>query len=418
LAKGLDFTAIKGKRAFVEGMGCALSQADAKGLAKSLRDAGMVIVEDSEDADVIIINGCAVREASDRKLSSSIRRFRDAGKEVIVTGCSAEAYPSVGLSAGASVIPLRDRRRFLESLGCDLSGELGDLLPPPPKGPIYTIPIGTGCGGNCSFCATKLARGVIASYPPGTLLRLVKEAVEKGAVEVDVTAVEINSWGKDLGMSFPELLGMMADLPGDFRVRVGMINPRGLLDWIDDLLEAYRSRKVFKFFHVPVQSFSDKVLKDMRRGYTSDEAFEILRKVRSAFPDASVHTDIIVGFPGETDEDFSLTVDAMKRVKFDKVNVARYSPRPLTDAAAWEQVPDPIKKARSDLLSALWKQRALEINREYVGKEVDALVVQGGSCPTARTENYKQVVLRRPASPGERLKVKVMEATPIDLRSF
>ncbi|MFQ1020365.1 tRNA (N(6)-L-threonylcarbamoyladenosine(37)-C(2))-methylthiotransferase [Tardisphaera saccharovorans] len=410
--------AIKGKKAFVEGMGCALSQADAKGLAEALRSTGMTVVDKSEDADVIIINGCAVREASDRKLSSSIRRLRNAGKEVIVTGCSAEVYPSVGLSAGASVIPLRDRRQFLGSLGCDLRGELGDLLPPPPGGPIYTLPIGTGCGGNCSFCATKLARGAIASYPPKTLLRLVKEAVERGAVEVDITAVEINSWGRDLGMSFPELLAMMADLPGDFRVRVGMINPRGLLVWIDDLLDAYRSSKVFKFFHVPVQSFSDSVLKNMRRGYTSDEVFEIFRKIKSAFPEASVHTDIIVGFPGETDDDFSLTVSALKRVKFDKVNVARYSPRPLTDAAAWEQVPDPIKKVRSDLLSALWKEEALAINRRYVGREVEALVVQGGDAPTARTQNYKQVVLRQPAFPGERLKVKVVEATPIDLRSF
>ncbi len=402
-------------------MGCALSQADAKGLANALRDAGLNLVKGVEDADVVIINGCAVREASDRKLYSSVRKLRDMGKDVIVTGCSAEVYPSIGRSGGAFILPLRERRLFLESLGKGLSddlSELSELLPPPPGGPVYTVPIGTGCGGNCSFCATKLARGTIVSYPPRTILRLIKESVEKGAVEIDLTAVEINSWGKDLGLRFPELLRAIVDIPGDFRVRVGMLNPRGLLDWIDELLQAFRSEKVFKFFHVPVQSFSDSILKMMRRGYTSSEVFEIFSEIKRSFPEASLHTDVIVGFPGETDSDFALTESALRKIKFDKVNVARYSPRPMTEAAAWTQIPDSVKKTRSDRLSALWKGIALEINRAYLGKEVEVLVIQGGNNQVARTENYKQVLLRQNALPGERLKVKIENVTPIDLRAF
>jgi len=408
---------IKGKKVRVEGMGCALSRADADGLAGALREGGYDVVGDEEEADAVIINGCTVREASDFKLREKIRKLRALGKEVIVTGCTAEANPYVATAAGAHLLPLSRRGDFFKGLAVP-EPEIPSLLPPPPGGPIYVMPIGTGCGGSCTYCITKLARGRIASYPSRAVLSTVKRAIEGGAVEVDLTAVEINSWGKDTGESFPDLLRSLSALKGDFMIRVGMINPRSLLDWLDDLLDAFSGEKVFKFFHVPVQSFSDRVLKAMKRGYTASEAFEVITTIRRRYPEASIHTDIIVGFPGESEADFDETVDALKRLSFDKVNVARFSPRPLTEAASMEdQVSEGEKKRRTEVVTELWRRHALELNSQYLGKVVQCLIVEPRS-PAAlgRTANYKQVVLPGKLESGARVRALITRATPIDLR--
>lgn len=406
---------LKGKKVYVEGMGCALSRADATGLAGILKSAGYNIVEGEDQADLIIINGCTVREASDLKLREKIAKFKAAGKEVVVTGCTAEANP---YAAGkASLLPLSKRGEFFAQLGV-AEPEIPSLVPPPPGGPVYIMPIGTGCGGNCSYCATKLARGRIASYSSRAIISTVQKAVERGAVEVDLTAVEINSWGKDAGQKFPDLLRSVSELKGDFMVRVGMINPRSLLDWLDDLLDAFSGEKVFKFFHIPIQSFSDDVLKGMERDYTISEVSEILRAVRRRYPDASVHTDIIAGFPGETEDDFEETVKALKSHSFDKVNVARFSPRPLTKAASMKgQVAEGEKKRRTEILTTLWKQEALKINSRYLNRRVTCMVTErNASAALGRTVNYKQVVMRDRIEVARRVNGLVQSVTPIDLR--
>ncbi len=406
---------LKGKKVYVEGMGCALSRADAAGLAGILKGAGYTIVEGDDQADLIIINGCTVREASDLKLREKIAKFKAAGKEVVVTGCTAEANP---YAAGkATLLPLSKRGEFFARVGV-AEPEIPSLVPPPPGGPVYIMPIGTGCGGNCSYCATKLARGRIASYSSRAIVSTVQRAVERGAVEVDLTAVEINSWGKDTGQKFPDLLRSVSELNGDFMIRVGMINPRSLLDWLDDLLDAFSGEKVFKFFHIPIQSFNDDVLKGMERGYTVSEVSEILRAVRRRYPDASVHTDIIAGFPGETESDFEETVKALKYYSFDKVNVARFSPRPLTKAASMKgQIAEGEKKRRTELLTALWKEEALKINSRYLNRRVACIVVErNASAALGRTVNYKQVVMRDRIEIARRVNGLVQSVTPIDLR--
>ncbi|MGC8673914.1 MAG: tRNA (N(6)-L-threonylcarbamoyladenosine(37)-C(2))-methylthiotransferase [Thermoprotei archaeon] len=406
---------LKGKKVYVEGMGCALSRADAAGLAGILKGAGYTIVEGDDQADLIIINGCTVREASDLKLREKIAKFKAAGKEVVVTGCTAEANPyAVGK---ATLLPLSKRGEFFAQVGV-AEPEIPSLVPPPPGGPVYIMPIGTGCGGNCSYCATKLARGRIASYSSRAIVSTVQRAVERGAVEVDLTAVEINSWGKDTGQKFPDLLRSVSELNGDFMIRVGMINPRSLLDWLDDLLDAFSGEKVFKFFHIPIQSFNDDVLKGMERGYTVSEVSEILRAVRRRYPDASVHTDIIAGFPGETESDFEETVKALKYYSFDKVNVARFSPRPLTKAASMKaQIAEGEKKRRTELLTALWKEEALKINSRYLNRRVACIVVErNASAALGRTVNYKQVVMRDRIEVARRVNGLVQSVTPIDLR--
>lgn len=416
-SSGSSIPSVSGRKVYVEGMGCALSRADAEGLANVLRDMGAVLVSDMVEAEVVFINGCTVRESSDIKLASKVKQAKRLGAQVVVTGCTAEANPAA--AKGAFLLPLRDREKYLgRARGGGSSFEaLPSLLPPAPSGPVYMLPIGSGCGGNCSFCVTRLARGRIISYPSETVIKLARKAIEAGAAEIDLTAVEINSWGKDTRESFPDLLRSLGSLEGEFAIRVGMLNPRGLLSWLDDLLDAFEGEKVFKFFHLPAQSFSDAVLSRMRRGYSSWEVVEIISKVRARFPTAFLETDVIAGFPGETEDDFQATVDWLEKLRFDKVNIARYSPRPMTEAAGMPQLREDEKKRRSDVITALWRRLALEINSSYVGRPMRALLVEAkGSQAICRAENYKQLVSN--AIPEKRGwgYFYVERATPIDVR--
>jgi MiaB/RimO family radical SAM methylthiotransferase len=241
--------------------------------------------------------------------------------------------------------------------------------------------------------------------------------IEFGTVELQLAGQDTASYGQDIGSSLPELLNRITEIPGKFMVRVGMMNPNNALPILSELTDALRCPKVYKFLHMPVQSGSDEVLEKMRREYRADDYMETVRLLRERLPEISFATDVIAGFPGETDEDFAKTLKLMELTRPDKINITRYSKRPQTRAAELYDMPDRIKKERSRRLTKLWLDIASENNRPYLGKDLTVLVIEKGKGKTmkSRTQNYTGVVIVGKLPLGSQQTVKIVNTGPFYL---
>jgi MiaB-like tRNA modifying enzyme len=280
------------------------------------------------------------------------------------------------------------------------------------------VNIAEGCNGGCSFCIVRKARGRLVSRSPEEIVEEVRRIAGEGIAEVQLAAMDSAAYGQDIGTSLPELLEEVASVPGNFMVRVGMMNPDSLRPILCELMASYESPRIYKLLHIPVQSGSDRTLLSMGRSYSAADFLEMVRVFRSSFPDLSVITDAIAGFPGEEDADFGQTLDLIRSLQPDKVNVTRFSRRPGTAAARLYDMPDRIKKDRSRELTRLWMEIAGRRNRRYVGEVVEALVTErgrGGSMK-ARAANYAGIVVVGAPPMGCLYRIRITEANPFYLK--
>ncbi|WP_297418901.1 tRNA (N(6)-L-threonylcarbamoyladenosine(37)-C(2))-methylthiotransferase [Thermococcus sp.] len=409
-------------RVYVESYGCTRNKADGEIMEALLVRAGHELVETPENADYVVVNTCAVKDPTEHKMARRIRELIDSGKKVIVTGCLVHVNPGVIDRHVSGMLGVRSIDRIAEAISVAERGEklvsvegwqeksLDKLELPRlwKSGVVFVVPISEGCLNACTYCATRFARGVLKSYRPELVVKWVKEALSKGYREIQLSSEDTGCYGFDIGTNLAKLLDEITAIEGDFRVRVGMMNPNHTIKFLDGLTDAYRSEKVYKFLHLPVQSGDNEILRRMGRNYTVEEFEEIIREFRRKIPGLNLTTDIIVGFPGESDEAFENTVELVKRVKPDKINVSRYSPRPGTIAAKWTQLPGGKVKERSRELHRLRLGIAYEINQTYVGKTIEVLVHGEGSKGgiEGRTSNYKEIILDS-GNPGELLEVRV-----------
>ena len=425
-------------RYYIETYGCALAQFESLAMMELLERAGWVRVSDPGEADVIVVNTCAVRLDTEQRIADRLRWLskRYPGRRIVVAGCLVRARPGlVARSApGASMLAPQAFHRVVEAASGEkpvriLSSErrvdwMPSRLVDRRRGLVATIMVQEGCLNNCSFCITKLARGGPKSYPPRVVVEAVRRAVEQGAREVRLTGTDTAAYGVDLPgkPSLADLVGMILDkVEGDYRIRVGMMTPEMAMEILDDLLDVYRDARVYKFFHIPVQSGDDRVLEIMGRRYTVGEFRGLHARVKAAFPDSMFATDIIVGHPGEDEEAFENTVRLVEELRFERVHLAQYSLRPHTRAAAMKQVSDSVKKERSKRLQKVIERVAGEIHAAYLGRRVEALVVErgfrGGDSLVARMDNYFPIVVHGPESLlGERIEVDITGYTFFDLR--
>jgi MiaB/RimO family radical SAM methylthiotransferase len=258
------------------------------------------------------------------------------------------------------------------------------------------VQVAQGCLGNCSYCITKNARGPLVSFPGDEIICQVKKHIDLGAVEIQLTAQDISAWGYDTGESLPFLLKTISLLHGEFRVRIGMMNPATLKRVMPDLLSAFEGDKIFKFIHMPIQSGSDTVLKRMRRGYTAADCIALIDRFRERFPDFTIMTDMIVGFPGESEEDFLKSLDLIRKIRPNKVNITRFSKRRGTGMEEVHDFTDYIKKKRSRMMNACAEEVYHSLNTPWIGKPVPFIVtekIKEGSV-VARTPLYQGVVLK------------------------
>jgi len=395
----------------VETYGCTMNQGESAELASRLCSLGHQRISDENEADAALINTCIVIEPTERKILRRLRQLRDRGKRLIIVGCMASVNPDDLRKEfpNAMVCGTSDYPRFMNVLEgefqrCGEATSFGD------RGPLV-LPIAQGCNGSCSYCITKLARGDLVSYPMKGLVRRVEQALEQGAKEGLVTSQDTAAYGMDGDDRLPDLLEAICDLPGDFRVRVGMMNPDNLVEILDGMIEAYQNPKVYRFLHLPVQSGSDRIIREMGRAYTSLDYMEMVRRMRSSVPELTLSTDVITGFPGEADEDHRRSVELMERLRPNIINVTRFSRRPGTVADGMEgQVPGWVSKERSRELTRLRFRISSEINASKVGRTYSVLIDEHGkgNSVMARTDDYLPVVIKGDHDLWQRVNVRII----------
>jgi len=431
-------------RVYVETYGCWLNKADSMIMITLLLRRGYNIVTRVEDADIVILNTCAVRGDSEirqlKRMRELYRKYPD--KIYIIAGCLAKVRVSeirkifegkciiVGPNDVENIdniidVALREERKIFLSDDRPMK-VLPDYIPELMMH-VHVVPLQVGCLCSCTFCVTKYARdvkGKVKSYPIDLIIENVKKAIERGAREIYLTGQDVACYGFDRGYTLVDLLEKLLSSidRDDIFIRIGMSEPEAFSKIADQLIDIVkRDRRVYKYFHLPVQSGSDKILRLMRRKYTVDEYRELVRKIRREIPNATIVTDMIVGFPGETEEDFELSLKLIRELEFDKVHVARFSPRPFTEAEVMEnQVPDSVKKMRSRRMVEIANEVSLKRNLMYIGGRFRGIVSsldQKGQGVVVRLENYKPTIVKNVDDSliSAIVEVNIRDATPINL---
>ena len=413
---------------YIETFGCTANLGNSQDAADALQKMGHR-PSSLEDADAVIVNTCAVTEKTERKILRRLRQLQ--GKRLVVAGCLFAALPE-------SIRPISCRER-LGLLDRSAARKIADLFEDPliirpsssfqcpPRVPLAArqdlcgvVNIAEGCNGGCSYCIVRKARGNLTSCRPEEVVGATEKLARSGIAEVQLAAQDTAAYGIDIGTGLPDLLEKVTEIPGRFMVRVGMMNPDTVRPILEDLIASFCNPKVYRFLHLPLQSGSDRILKSMGRRYSAGDFLKIAEAFRSSIPDLSLITDVIVGFPGETEDDFLQTVDLIKLLQPDKVNVTRFSPRPGTAAARWYDMPDRIKKDRSRVMTRLWMEIAAQRNRCLEGRIAEALVTERGRNGTmkARSANYAGIVVSGAPHLGSWCKISILRSNPFYLEGI
>ncbi|KAF6245037.1 tRNA (N(6)-L-threonylcarbamoyladenosine(37)-C(2))-methylthiotransferase [Nitrosopumilus sp. b2] len=363
---------------FVESYGCSASFADSEMISGLVLNGGHTLVEDSSESDLNIVVTCSVKDATANKMIHRIKSLKT--KPLVVAGClpKAEKETVEKFSENASLLGPNSLGKTLQVIDSTLKGrkkialEDSDLskvgLPKVRLNPaVGIVEIASGCMSECTFCQTKISKGDLQSYRLGDIVRQVKTEINEGCKEIWLTSTDNGCYGFDIGTDLPSLINAVSEIPENFMIRVGMMNPMYMPRIREKLIESYDNDKVFKFLHIPVQSGSDKVLHDMKRGHTAGTFREIVKKARERFPNFTISTDIIVGFPSETKEDFEKTVDLIDETRPDVVNLSKYSARPGTEAAERVQIDVSEVKSRSKKIFGQINNISLENNKKWIG---------------------------------------------------
>ncbi len=373
-------------KVYLEAYGCSQNIAETNMLGQAIGE----IVNRPEEADVILIGTCVVIEHTENRMLRRIKELKKYGKKVVVYGCLPSARKEL---LDMDVVPIAtwEFERANEILNLNKSPMDEVFI----WDAVATIPIANGCLGQCTYCITRLARGRVKSRSKEWILKLVKKALERRAVEIRISAQDTAAYGRDIGTNLAELINSITSIPGKFYVRVGMMEPRETLRILPELLDAYSNPKVYKFLHLPVQSGDNEILQRMNRGYKVEDFVKIVGEFRSKFPEMTLSTDIIVGFPGENDKSFENTMKLIKEIKPEILNITRFSPRPKTPAYKWKRPSTNKVKEWSQKLAALHMENMHKRFESMLGKELKVIVPSRGKRGKylARSPNYEPVVL-------------------------
>ena len=428
------------RRYLLRTFGCQMNEHDSERIAGLLEADGLARTDEAADAEVVVFNTCAIRENADNRLYgnlSHLKPLKDANPRmrIVVAGCLAqkdqgsilERAPWVDVVIGTHALPglveLLDRAAT-DGPQVDVS-EFTEIFPSalPARREVAHhgwVSIAVGCDNACSFCIVPLVRGPQLSRPVGEILAEVQGLVANGVTEVTLLGQNVNTYGRDVtvpGSSrrslFADLLRAVNDVEGLRRLRFTSPHPR---DFTPDVVEAMAGcATVCEHIHFPLQSGSDAVLKAMQHSYRAERYLEWLARIREAVPGIAVSTDVIVGFPGETDADFEQTLRVVDAARFDSAFMFQYSPRPGTRAATMpDQVPKAVVQERFDRLVALQEGHSLASNRALVGTTVEVLTEGEGKKGRSqgRTRTNKVVHFDADVAPGSFLHVTVTEAAP------
>ena len=400
---------------YIRTFGCQMNEHDSERMAGLLEAEGYRAVTAPEDAGVVVFNTCCIRENADTKLYGNLGHMkalkdRHPDLKIVVGGCLAQKdraaiqqrAPYVDVVLGTHNLASLPRLLAESSEGpafeiLEQTETFPSALPARRLSPWHAwVSISIGCNNSCTFCIVPAVRGVEVSRRTGDIVSEVERLVDDGVVEVTLLGQNVNSYGRDLDGTplFSKLLFALDEIDGLQRVRFTSPHPK---DFRADTVEAMaQCRTVCEHIHLPLQSGSDRLLKSMKRAYTRRRYMEKVEMVRAAIPDVAITTDIIVGFPGETEEDFRATLEVVEASQYDGAFTFQYSPRPMTEAASFpDQLPKEIVQERYDRLVDLQDGISFEMNRQQVGR-IEEVLVEGPSKKdagrlTGRTRTNKLV---------------------------
>ncbi len=391
-------------------LGCKVNQYESQAMAQSLEKQGFIITDHSEKADVYVINSCTVTAESDRKTRQAVRRFKKQHPDsiVILTGCMPQAFPEVSCELGEADIVIGNKSNHLLhdyimqyingsgrifAVEQHKSGEAfkGCTISSFRERTRSSVKIEDGCNRFCSYCIIPYARGRVRSKPLDELKEEIASLAKNGFSEIVLVGINLSAYGTDIGSSIVEAVRLAASFDGIKRVRLGSLEP----DHITDEVIAGLS-EIPEFcpqFHISLQSGCDSTLKRMNRHYNSAEYYELCEKLRSSFDGTTITTDVMVGFPGETEEDFISSLEFVKKVGFEKVHVFPYSIRPGTPAA---KMANQVEKCEKERRAAIMSDAAEEIRQNFlknqIGMVLEVLIEEyHGGFAQGYTANYTPV---------------------------
>lgn len=409
-------------------LGCRLNQAETDQMAEDLIDLGFEVVPESSNPDVVVINTCTVTQEATR---TSRRISRNAVRDhadalVVVAGCYAVAEPAEasGIEGVGVVASNEDKEKIAGIVAERLGIQSGprNLLQirkrMPPARTRLNLKAQTGCDEFCTFCIIPHTRGALRSYPLADLLASARRKVSEGARELVLTGVHLGKYGWDTGNPEAALIALLEgllEIDGLMRIRLSSILSRHVTQRLIDLMAS--DERLCRFLHIPLQSGDDAVLERMNRPYRMDEYLEVIGQVKTQIPEIGITTDVIVGFPGETAEQFERTLQVVEHVRFLKLHVFRYSARPGTPSATYpDQVPEPEKRSRSKELIALGNSLRLEFHQSQVGRQVEVFVEEAFDSGevAGHTDNFVRVRFPAPRELSERLALASVESASVD----
>ena len=402
------------KRVFVKSFGCSSNLADGEVLRGCLSKAGFELVDEMTDVDVLIYNTCAVKSPTENRIIEELKKSAKLKKKkLIVTGC----LPLINLERLKSevefdgVLGPASGSKIVEAVQKVLRGEkvqwLDDYakvkprldLPKQTVNPVISIvPVAYGCLGSCSYCCVIFARGHLRSCGTEEIVQRIQSDMRFSAKEIWLTGQDMACYGRDIDLNLVNLLQEVCSIKGDFFVRAGMMTPNYVLDMLDELVEAFRNEHVFKFLHLPVQSGDNEVLKCMNRFYSVEDFQRIIEAFRRAIPNITISTDVICGFPTESEEAFERTLTLIEQVKPDIVNVSKFFSRPGTSAEKMESIVSASNVTeRSKRLAELVRRISAEKNRAWMNRTGKILIDERGKQPDSwigRNFAYKPIVIK------------------------
>jgi MiaB-like tRNA modifying enzyme len=396
------------KKVWIEAYGCSASMADSEMMSGLLKAEGYEIATDENESSLNIIVTCSVKDVTQHRMLYRIDKLSRSIKPLIVAGCLPKTErerieslnPSASLLGPHSIDKTIDvvRSAFFGKKSIFIEDSFSDKinLPKIRINPIISIiQIASGCMSECSFCQTKLAKGSLRSYRVGDILKQIRSDIADGCKEIWLSSTDNGCYGKDIGSDLVNLLRSCCAIEGDYKIRVGMMNPMYLPGMLKEMIEVFSdNNKIFKFLHIPVQSGSNRILRKMKRGHTVETYRNVVKAFRKVFPKITIATDVIIGFPTETDEDFLKTIDLIKDTEPDIVNSSKYSTRSGTEACKLKQVDSVIVKQRSECMHKLIKEIGAKRNSIWKGWKGNVIIDEiGENNIQGRNYAYKSVLL-------------------------
>ncbi|MFA5228588.1 MAG: tRNA (N(6)-L-threonylcarbamoyladenosine(37)-C(2))-methylthiotransferase [Candidatus Paceibacterota bacterium] len=382
--------------------GCKLNQSD----SEIIRD--LLLKKHKEtslnDADFIVFNTCGVVEKTERKILKEAKSFKN--KKIIIAGC----LPLISLEECQKVADAIIGPTNILSINKVIDGiiKIDIKKKKTDKAKLKNnnskiIPIAEGCLGNCSYCATKLARKELFSFSAKEIVKKIKESNNS---EIYLTSQDLSVYGIDRGESLSSLLKEIIKINRDFKLKLGMMNPKYVNE---ELLDIYESEKIYKFIHLPIQSGDNELLKKMNRGYKIEDFVNIAKKFRSKFKESIIATDVIIGHPLETEDSFQKTLKIIKKIQPEVLHIFKFSKRKGTADFNLKDLPDRIKKDRSRIITKLFEDYNLKKNKKYINKTLEILIVEKRKNNYLSRTNSGRVVVIKEGKLGEKKRVKIID---------